>query len=615
MQTDGEIDPIAVEGAKKGGTYAAWAGEFPKSLNMWLDYNTFSFQISTLMYGTLLDMHSTEDRPVGDLAETWDISPDKMTYTFKMNPAAKWSDGQPVTAEDVQFYYDVMMDPKNLTSLFRVDLSRFNRPEVIDERTLRITAKVAHWSNFWTAAGLYAFPKHAWKDLTFNEQTFINSFPVVSGPYALEEVKMDRSIKMVRRGDWWGRALKYNLNKYNFDHIFFKSEDDTNKLLELIKRGEIDSDPVNSAKIWVQDTQDPHFEQVQKNWIVRQRIFNRNPVGFQGFAMNMRRPVFQDVRVRQAFACLLNRELMNEKLMFNAYFLLNSFFPQLYPGNQNPDLPVTKYDPDKARALLKDAGWQVGPDGILAKDGQQLSVKFLYQADNEMKQLNIYLEDLKKVGIQVTVDPVSESTYTKRMENLDFDMTWAGFQAVRLNDPEPLWSSKQADEPATQNLSGVKDTEIDQLIDQQKTEMDAGKRNGILKKIDARLMALCPYVMLWEQGDTRLLYWNKFGTAKYVLAKYENEADALIYWWYDPDKAKALEEAQKNNTALPKQPGRGSLSGGMTTYILRRLLLMVPTMLGITVVCFLLCQFLPGGPVEQIIAGSATGAGAAMALP
>lgn len=555
MQTDGEIDPIAVEGAKKGGTYTAWAGAFPKSLNMWLDYNSFSFQISTLMYETLLDMHSTEDRAVGDLAETWDISPDKMTYTFKLNPAAKWSDGQPVTAEDVQFYYDVMMDPNNLTSLFRVDLGRFNRPEVVDEKTIRITAKQVHWANFWTAAGLFAFPKHAWKGLTFNSQTFINApFPVVSGPYALEEVKQGRSIKLVRRGDWWGRVKKYELNKYNFDHIVFKPEEDPNKVLELIKRGEIDSDPVNSAKIWAKDTRDPGFEQVQKNWILRQSIFNRNPIGFQGFAMNMRRPVFQDVRVRQAFACLLNRELMNEKLMFNQYFLLNSFFPQLYPNNQNPDVPVTKYDPDKARALLKDAGWQVGPDGILRKDGQPLLVKFLYQADNEMKQLNIYLEDLKKVGIQAVVDPVSQSTYTKRMDNLDFDMTWAGFQAVRLNDPEPLWSSKQVNEQATQNLSGVKDAEIDQLIEQQKTEMDAGKRNEILKKIDARLMALCPYVMLWEPGDVRLLYWNKFGTAKYVLAKYEDEADALIYWWYDPDKAKALEEAQKNHTALPKQP-------------------------------------------------------------
>ncbi len=552
MQTDGEIDPIAVDGAKKGGTYSAWGGPFPKSLNMWLDYNNFSLQVTGLMFEPLIDLHSTEDRPIGLLAESWDISPDKMTYTFKINPAAKWSDGQPVTAEDVQFFYDVMMNPKNFTSLFRVDLVRFDRPKIIDDKTISITAKEAHWKNFWTAGGLFAFPKHAWKDADFNELNF--AFPVVSGPYALEEVKMDRSVKLIRRGDWWGRAKQYNLNKFNFDHIYFKSMEDQTKALEVLKKGEFDTYALYSSKIWAKDTLDPAFEQVQKNWIARQAIYNRAPKGFQGFAMNLRRPIFQDLKVRQALACLLNRELMNEKLMFNQYFLLNSYFPQLYPTNQNPDIPVTKYDPEKARALLKEAGWQVGPDGILTKNGQPLTIKFLYQAEADMRHLNIYLEDLKAVGINASVDQVSESTLRKRVDNYDFDMLWQNWQAVRLDDPEPMWSSKQADEIAGQNLCGVKDAEIDALIAQQKTEMDAGKRDEIIKKIDAKLMTICPYVLMWESGDVRLLYWNKFGTPKYVLSKYGDENDAFEYWWYDSDKAKALDEAQKNGTALPKLP-------------------------------------------------------------
>ena len=549
LQTDGEIDPIAVDGAKKGGTYSTWGGPFPKSLNVWLDNNNFSLQVTGLMFEPLIDLYSTEDRPIGVLAESWEISPDKMTYTFKINPAAKWSDGQPVTAEDVQFYFDVIMNPKNMTSLFRVDLLRFNRPEVVDTRTVRITATVAHWRNFWTAGGLFALPKHTWKDVDFNEQNF--AFPVVSGPYALEEVKMDRSIKLVRRGDWWGRVKKYNLNKFNFDHIYFKSMEDQTKALELLKKEEFDTYTLYSSKIWVQDT---HFDQVEKNWVARQAIYNQNPKSFQGFAMNMRRPIFQDLHVRQALSCLLNRELMNEKLMFNQYFLLNSYFPDLYPGYQNPDIPLTKYDPEKARALLKEAGWQVGPDGILAKDGQPLAIKFLYPAETDMRHLNIYLEDLKAVGIQAGVDQVSESTLRKRVDNYDFDMLWQNWDAVRLEDPEPMWSSKQADEIAGQNYCDVKDPEIDQLLELQKTEFDAGKRKEIMKKIDARLMAICPYVLMWQSGDARLLYWNRFGMPKYVLSKYGDENDAFEYWWYDPDKAKALDEARKNNTALPKLP-------------------------------------------------------------
>jgi microcin C transport system substrate-binding protein len=374
---------------------------------------------------------------------------------------------------------------------------------------------------------------------------------VVNGPYALEEVKVDRSVKLVRRGDWWGRARKYNLNKFNFDHIVFKSIEDQTKALENLRKEEFDSYAIYSSKIWVKDTLDPGFEQVQKNWIVRQSIYNAFPRGFQGFAMNMRRAIFQDVRVRQALACLLNRQAINEKLMYNQYFLLNSYFPDLYPNYTNPDVPVMQFDPDKARALLKDAGWQPGPDGVLMKDGQPFSLKFLYVVGEPMAHLNIYLEDLKSVGIQASVDQVSESTLSERVDHYNFDMVWRSWEAVRLENPESMWSSKQAGEVAGQNICGVKDTEVDSLIEQQKTEFDAGRRKEILKKLDARLVALCPYVLLWNSNDVRLLYWNRFGTPKSVLSKFQDESDALIYWWFDPDKSRALDDARQNGMALP----------------------------------------------------------------
>jgi microcin C transport system substrate-binding protein len=545
----GESDPIASLDAKRGGSYVTWGGPFPKSLNAWLDNNSFSGDISSLMFETLVEMHSTNDDPIGVLAKSWEISPDGKSYTFHIDPAAKWSDGQPVTAEDVQFFYDVIMNPKNLTSLYRVDLSRFARPEIVDAQTVRITAQEPHWKNFWAAAGFAAFPKHVWKDVDFNKQNF--EFPVVSGPYMLGEIKMNRSIELKRRGDWWGRAKQYNVGKFNFDHILYRSIEDRDKVLEVFKKGEIDVYPIYTASMWALKTD---FPALQKNWVIKQRVFNQEPRSFQGFAINMRRPILSDVKVRQALAYLINRELMNEKLMFNQYFLLNSYYPDLYPNNQNPAVPIVKFDPEKARSLLKEAGWQVGSDGILAKDGQPLSLSFLLNEGGDMRHLNIYLQDLKAVGISVKIDQVSMSTFTKRMDNHDFDLTWANWGASRLRDPETMWSSKTADEIATQNYCGVKDPEIDRLIELQKTEMSAEKRNAILKQIDDRLMATCPYVLLWQSGSARILYWNKFGTPKYVLPKYGNESSALAYWWYDEAKAAALAKAQKDNTALPPEP-------------------------------------------------------------
>ncbi|MEY4938876.1 MAG: hypothetical protein RIQ93_611 [Verrucomicrobiota bacterium] len=548
LESTGEVDPIADPAAVKGGSFFTWGGGYPKSLNMWLDYNSFSGQVTGLMFDSLIGMHPTREEPVGNLAASWEISPDKKTYTFKLNPAATWSDGKPLTAHDVQFYYDVIMNPKNLTSLFRVDMSRFDRPEVIDDKTVRITAKTAHWKNFWDAGGFFALPKHAWEKTDFNEINF--EFPVVSGAYRVHQIQTNRSIILQRRGDWWGRNQRINQHKFNFDYLVFRALEDRTKALEMLKRGDFDSYPIYTARIWAQQTD---FPQVQKNWVVRQTIYNDEPKAFQGFAINLRRPQYQDPKVREALGRLLNREMMLEKIMFNEYFLLNSYYPDLYKQNRNPAAPFLNYDPAKARALLEAAGWKVDGSGVLRKEGRPFELVFLYSGE-VIPQLNIYLEDLKKVGIQARIDLVSQASLTKRVDEHDFDLVWRNWSASRLRDPETMWHSKTADEVATQNIAGVKDPEIDRLIDAQRLEMDLGKRNEIIRQIDSRLTTMMPYVLLWQSDRTRLLRWNRFGTPKFVLDRYNREDSALAYWWFDAAKSAALEEAQRANRDLPPEP-------------------------------------------------------------
>ncbi|MBD3420704.1 MAG: ABC transporter substrate-binding protein [Chitinivibrionales bacterium] len=548
MESGGEFDPIADPNAKPGGTYTTWGSSFPKSLNMWLDYNSFSKQITELLFEPLATLHSTENNPVGILAESWEISDDKMTYTFKINDQATWSDGKPITAEDVQFYYDVIMDPKNLTSLFRVDLKRFERPEVIDEKTIRFSAVKHHWSNFWTACGMVALPRHIWKNVDFNEQNF--EFPVVCGAYTLKEVKKNRFIELERRNDWWGRIKKYNQYKYNFQTIKYKFMEDRNKALEAFKTQVFDAYAVYTSSIWMTKT---NFDAVKKGWVVRQNIYNKEPKGYQGMAINLRRDKFRDVRVRRALCYLLNRKLMNEKLMYNQYFLLNSFYPDLYPDNINPDVPVTPYDPDKARALLKEAGWVVDDNGLLVKDGKPFDITFItFSVDH--RHLNIYLEDLKQVGFVPKIEQLSLSSLRKRLDKHDFDMYWIAWGASRLRDPEASWSSATAMDIATNNIPGVRDSIVDSIIEVQKTEFSLDKRIELLKQLDKRLNEIVPYVLLWQSDKHRMLYWNKFGTPEYVFDKFNNEDIIPIYWWYDAGKDKALQEAVKNDASL-ESPG------------------------------------------------------------
>ena len=541
----GEFDPIASKDARPCGTITLWGSAMPKSFNMWEDYNSFSAELMGMMFEPLVSLHSTEDREVGILADSWNESEDGKTFTFHVDPRAKWSDGKPVTAEDVQFYYDVIMDEKNLTPIFKVGLSRFDRPEVVDSLTIKMTAKESHWGNFWEAAGMLAFPKHAWAGKDFNQIRY--EFPVVSGPYKIKTFREDRYVELARRADWWGFKKNWNRGKYNFEKIRYRFMNDQTKALEAFKKQDINAYAIYTSSIWMKQTD---FDALQKGWAVKQRIFNKEPIGFQGMAINLRKPQFQDVRVRRALNMLLNREAMNEKYMYNQYFLLNSYYPDLWEGNQNPTAPLYKFNPDSARALFAEAGYKVNAQGVLEKDGKPFAINFI-TSQEDLRHLTLFQEDLKKVGVVATIEQMSQSTLRKRLDDADFDLYWVNWGAGRLRDPEASWNSTTALQKGTNNLAGVQDKVVDSLINLQKTEFDLAKRNEILKALDNRLAEIVPYVLMWQCDHHRILYWNRYGTPEKVFDRFNREDAIPVYWWLDPAKSASLDKAMKAGESLP----------------------------------------------------------------
>jgi len=542
----GEFDPIAVPNeAVQCGDINLWGASTPFSLNMWQDYNSFSVSVMSMLFEPLAELHSTENRPVGVLASSYEISPDGMSYSFEIDSRAKWSDGKPITAYDVQFYYDVIMNPKNLTPIFKVGLSRLERPEVLDSLHFTIKAKDPHWGNFWEAAGMVAFPKHIWENTDFNSIRF--EFPVVSGPYSIKQMKIDRALELVSRPDWWGRQKKYNAGKYNFNKITYRFMEDRNKALEALKKGDFDAYPIYTSSIWINQTD---FEAIKKGYVLKNRVFNEEPKGFQGFALNLRRDKFKDIRVRKALSLLLNRELMNEKFMFNQYFLLNTYFPSLWAGNKNPDAPLYPYAPDSARKLFEEAGYTVNAQGKLTdKDGKLFELTFLNYAE-DVRHTTKFQEDLKAVGIESKIETVSLSTFRQRIDDADFDLCWLAWGAGRLSDPEASWHSKTANDKGTNNVPGLQDSIIDSLIEAQKTEQNLDARNEILKKMDARLTEIIPYILLWQSDNNKILHWNRFGYPKSLYGKFNREDAIPVYWWYSTEKAQKLQDSQ--NLPVPE---------------------------------------------------------------
>jgi microcin C transport system substrate-binding protein len=540
-------NPLVSPDAEVGGELSIFAGQSSKSLNYYLDNYVIVAEIFGAMYGTLLSRNpiTLEDEP--GLAERWFISDDKKTFTFVIDKKAKWSDGNPITAHDVKWTYEAIMDPKNLTGSHKVSLERFEPPVVIDKHTIRFTAKEVHWNNLLTAGGFHILPKHAYAGKDFNKINF--EFPVVSGPYRLGEINEGVFVTLERRADWWNRVDIRFKGTGNFQTLKFKFFAERENAFEAFKKGQIDLYPIYTSRIWINETKGEKFS---KNWIVKQKIYNHNPIGFQGFAMNIRKPPFDDVRVRKAMALMLDRRKMNSALMYNQYFLHRSYYEDLYSKKIPCPNPLIEMNKQKARGLLGGAGWKVNPGtGFLEKNGRKFSFKFLTRSASSEKFLAIYAEDLKDVGMELIIDKKDWAAWARDMDEFNFQMTWAAWSSGIFKDPEGMWTSKEALRKGGNNITGFKDITVDDLVEKQKQIFDINKRNQIYRQIDQIIYQAHPYVLLWNINYTRLLYWNKFGTPDTVLSKYGDERSVYWYWWIDEDSNADLKDAINTKATLP----------------------------------------------------------------
>ena len=295
--------PYANPDAPKGGRLTLGSEASPGSLNYYLECSSFTAEIFGLMYESLL----SSDPETGDyapgLASEWTVSDDGLAFTFTIDPRARWSDGRPVTAEDVRWTFEAATAPTNMTGPFKVTLAPFDPPEVLSERVVRFTAHEPHWRNLGALAGLEILPAHAFREREFNRINF--DFPVVSGPYRLGTLRENVSLSLVRRPDWWAADRPANRGTCNFDEIVWRFYASRENVFDAFRKGLVDVLAVYTASTWVVQTRGGAFD---RNWIVRRTVRNRHPIGMQGFAMNMRRAPYDDVRVRRALAMLLDRE-------------------------------------------------------------------------------------------------------------------------------------------------------------------------------------------------------------------------------------------------------------------------------------------------------------------
>jgi len=544
-ETNSPPPSVADPNAKKGGMLRMYTTAWPATLRTDGPNSRSSFltTIHNMVYEPLLGFDATVMEYVPNLASHWKVSADKKTFSFRIDPDARWSDGSEVTADDVLATFEHTMNPdRKDPGVSRRMRDTIESMRMLDKYTVEIRCRIARWRAFLTiAAGQFIFPAAY---IRMDGETYISdwNWRLVpgSGPYGLEpdDLKKGRSITIRRRKDWWGKDKPANLGWYNFDRIRWIIVRDRELNYTKFLAGELDIYLVNRAQRWVEELDD--VKPITKGWVQRRRIFNKEPQGSGGFCLNMRRPPFDDLNVRRAFSHLINREKLMGSFFFYQYDYMDSYFPGM--DFARPNAERVRYDPDSARKLLKASGWtKRDDDGYLVnKDGKRFpELNFEYTAPSWQRIYDVFKNDLwNEAGIKMTMKVVNNATLSKKMWEYKFDLFWITWTASNFPSLELSWHSKNADEVQTNNLPGFKNDEIDEIIAKYKLEFDAKKRTKMLQRVAEILFDAHPYALAWYGPNFRLLYWDKFGHPPEYASRFASDLRNIMYfWWYDEEKA------------------------------------------------------------------------------
>lgn len=546
-------DPFASPRARKGGTLRFNAGPAPRSFNAYIDGTTYGSMFFSLMYDSLVGFDPATLAFVPALARSWSVSSDGREFRFELDPRAVWSDGRPVTAADVKATFDAVMDPASETGSWKLQLGAFESPSSADGRTVVFRKKGSSpkdWRDFLSLAGFWILPARLLEGASFNALDFVGA--PVCGPYAIARAVEQVETEFRREKGWWRAEMPFNRGKYNFDRILARYYADSGNAFDALKKRQIDVFPVYVARMLHEGVRDEKFK---RNWLLARRVRNHRPVGYQGFAMNMRRFPFDDRRVRIAMAKLVDRETMNRTMMNGEYFMQSSFYQDLYSAQTPCANPLWLYDPEGAAALLAEAGWRRDPaTGRLMRDGRPFAFTFLTRDASSDKFLVLFAAALRAQGIEMSIVRKDFAEWMRDMDAFNFDMTWQAWGAGKFKRPEAAWLSVEADRPQGGNTVGFRSEAVDRLIAAERTMETMAEREAAYREIDRLVAEEAPVAFLWNSDQTRLMYWNKFGMPDTVLSRYEDESDVLVYWWYDTDRAAELKDAVARGGFLPSVP-------------------------------------------------------------
>ncbi|WP_371441620.1 extracellular solute-binding protein [Rhodovulum sp. ES.010] len=559
--------------APKGGEISIWAFGSFDSMHPYTTKGRAG-ALSTIFFESLLTGTADETGAAyGLLAESVEYPEDRSWVIFGLRPEARFSDGSPVTPEDVVFSYELFRE-KGLPS-FRVQLSRqVESAEILDDGRVKFTfpegIPTRDLPQLVGSLPIFSKAQYEAQGRDFEESSLE---PLLgSGPYVLAELDVGQTLVYARNPDYWGADLPINVGRNNFDRIRVEYYADYNAAFEGFKGGTYTFRNEASSKSWATGYD---FPAVENGWVVRRELDDGSIATGQSFAFNLRRPQFQDPRVREALGLMFNFEWSNETLFYGLYARVNSFWENSYLAADGPPdagelalleplvaeglLPeailtepavtaptsgerqLDRRNLRKASALLDEAGWVVGDDGMRRKNGETLRVEFLNDSQTFDRVINPYVENLRRLGVDASLTRVDNAQATNRERSYDFDMVTARFPMTYIpgSGLRQYFGSETAD-GSVFNIMGLKNEAVDRLIEQ---VLAADSEDGLttrVKALDRVLRSLRFWVPQWYKDMHTVAYYDMYEHPEplppYALGN-------LDFWWYNPEKAEALRAA------------------------------------------------------------------------
>ena len=520
----------------------------------------------SLIFDTL--SASSEDEPASEyglVAKTIDLAPDKLSVLYTLRKEARFHDGAQMTPADVIWTFETLQ--KNGLPAYREYYGDVTKVVQEGDRGIRFYFKSAKNRELPQILGqMPVLSKAYWSGRDFEKTTLTP--PLGSGPYTIQSVDPGRSITYSRVKDYWGADLPVNKGRYNVDTIRYDYYRDATIALEAFKAGQYDVRLENSSKDWATGYDSPAL---RAGLIKKEQIPNGLPSGMQGFGYNLRRPIFQDPRVREALAYAFDFEWSNKNLFYGAYQRTRSYFdnselaatgvPQgqelqildKFRGQIPDAVFTTQYDPPKydgsgnirdglrrALTLLTQAGWTFKDEKLVnAKTGQPFEFEILLDNPQFERIVLPFVDNLKRMGITARVRTVDTAQYERRMDTFDYDMTVVLFPESLSpgNEQREYWGSQAADEQGSHNVLGIKSKVVDALVQELIQSPDRASLVARTRALDRVLQYGYYVIPNFHLAAFRVAYWDKFRRPA-ISPKYGVGFDT---WWVDPGAEKSVE--------------------------------------------------------------------------